>query len=277
MRYKFTKEDYENAAMVSKSIAGVCRELNIRPVGGNYKTINNKIKEYGINIEHFTGGAWNVGDRFKPFNKGIKMEDILSNKVKYVSGGKLRKRLIDGGYKRYVCEKCGLSEWMGRQIPLELNHINGDNMDNRLDNLEILCCNCHAQTDNWRGRNIKKSSKSEYRLKKNKVKSMTNSFVPDKIILENMLLNFSLKDISVNFNVGVMKVKKWIKNYDIIFNRYRMTNKLKKVKINTRKVDRPAYDVLMKEIEDTNYCAVGRKYGVSDNAIRKWVKLYENN
>ena len=96
------------------------------------------------------------------------MLDILSNKIPYYSGNKLRKRLINEGYKQKKCEKCNLSEWMDKEIPLELNHINGDNLDNRLENLEIVCCNCHAQTSNWRGRNIIKSSISEVSIKKYK-------------------------------------------------------------------------------------------------------------
>jgi transposase len=277
MRYKFTKEDYEKAAMVSKSIAGVCRELNIRPVGGNYKTINNKIKEYGINIEHFTGQGWNRKENFKPFGKTYEIDDILTNKVKYTATSKLRLRLIKDGYKENKCEKCGLKEWMGNQIPLELNHINGDNMDNYLENLEILCCNCHAQTYNWRGRKIKKSSKLDIVLQnyeKNDV-IILNITPPDKFVLEDMITQFSLKDIAKNFNVGVSSIKGLIKKYGINFKKNEMTIKSKENKINSRKVIRPSYETLINEIKETSYLAVGRKYGVSDNTIRKWVKWYE--
>jgi hypothetical protein len=56
------------------------------------------------------------------------------------------------------CERCGLSEWRGQPLALQLHHINGDGLDNRLENLEVLCPNCHTQTDNWGGRNARRNA-----------------------------------------------------------------------------------------------------------------------
>ena len=65
----------------------------------------------------------------------------------------LRRRLIAEGLKDARCECCGLSSWLGRPIPLQLHHVNGVGDDNRLENLQVLCANCHSQTDSWGGRN----------------------------------------------------------------------------------------------------------------------------
>jgi 5-methylcytosine-specific restriction endonuclease McrA len=65
----------------------------------------------------------------------------------------LKARLIRAGLKENRCERCGLSEWMGALLNMQLHHINGDGMDNRLENLELLCGNCHSQTTNYGGRN----------------------------------------------------------------------------------------------------------------------------
>ncbi len=62
-------------------------------------------------------------------------------------------RLLAAGLKEPECELCGLSEWQGEPLALELHHINGDGHDNRLENLQLLCPNCHSQTDTWGGRN----------------------------------------------------------------------------------------------------------------------------
>jgi predicted transcriptional regulator len=68
--------------------------------------------------------------------------------------GHLKRRLFNAGIKTRKCESCGLREWRELPIPLALHHVNGDRHDNRLENLQILCPNCHGLTDTWAGRNI---------------------------------------------------------------------------------------------------------------------------
>jgi hypothetical protein len=150
MKSQYTKEDVIQAVADNKSIAGVLRQLNLRPIGGNYKTIHRLIKEYGLDVSHFTGQGWNVGLGFKP-KQSIKDEEIYVENSDYRCSWRLRER-----YKKTTginhCEECGLTEWQGKPIPLEIHHINGKNTDNRLENLKLLCPNCHALTSNYRGR-----------------------------------------------------------------------------------------------------------------------------
>ena len=111
-----------------------------------------------IDTSHFTGKGWNVGLVFKP-NNGIPESEIFVHNSSYKCSWRLREH-----YKKYTgiyyCERCKLNEWQGQPIPLEIHHINGDVKDNRLDNLILLCPNCHALTNNYRGR-AKLSARSE--------------------------------------------------------------------------------------------------------------------
>lgn len=148
-----TKEDYIIAIKSSKNYAEALRKLGIIDKGGNYRIIKNAAEKYDIDLSHFKREAWNKGKKIeKPKKQDIKK--ILVKNSCYQSY-KLKNRLISEGIKEHKCENpdCGLTEWNGKPIPLELHHINGNNTDNRLENLMLLCPNCHAQTDNYRGKN----------------------------------------------------------------------------------------------------------------------------
>lgn len=149
-----TEQDYRDAASKSFSIAGMCRELGLGAFGANYRRINKAIKEYNIDTSHFTGKGWNVGYIFDP-NRGIKkdLSEVLVENSEYDNTSSLKSRLLNEGLKEYKCERCGRTEWEGEPIPLQLHHINGVRSDNRIENLQLLCPNCHALTDNYCGRN----------------------------------------------------------------------------------------------------------------------------
>ena len=150
MKKKYSVEEFKKAVTDNVSVAGVLRQLGLRPLGGNYRTIHRMIKEYNLDTTHFTGQGWNVGLKFKP--KGsISDEIVFVKESAYKCSWRLRER-----YKKCTgisyCEQCRLSTWLGRDIPLEIHHINGINTDNRISNLQLLCPNCHALTNNYRGR-----------------------------------------------------------------------------------------------------------------------------
>ena len=150
MRYKTTKEELEKAVKDSLSLAQVCKKLNIIPAGGNYKTLNFKIEDWKIDKSHFTGKAWNIGKRFKKFGKEYSLNEILTKNSPYTNSHKLKLRLFKEELKEEKCERCKNTRWLDIKIPLELDHINGDNRDNRIENLRILCPNCHALTPTYR-------------------------------------------------------------------------------------------------------------------------------
>jgi Zn finger protein HypA/HybF involved in hydrogenase expression len=153
MKCTWTNDDLILAVENNLSIAGVCRDLGLVPRGGNYHTINRRIGVLGLDIEHMTGQGWNVGLGFQP-SPPRSLKEILKSNSPF-SSSHLRDRLIKEGVKEYRCESCGLTEWLDEPIPLELEHKDGDHDNNRIENLSVLCPNCHAKTPTYRRRKTK--------------------------------------------------------------------------------------------------------------------------
>lgn len=158
MSKHITNEQWIEAISSSLSYAEALRKLGLRDSGGNYTTLHARIKELGIDTSHMTGQVWNQGDRFRPFHKEIKSDDIFC-KGKYRSTGVIKRRLFKDGIKENRCENCGITCWVGEPIQMELHHIDGDRSNNLVENLQILCPNCHSLTDTFRGKNKKNMQK----------------------------------------------------------------------------------------------------------------------
>ena len=150
---KWTKNQLKNAVKNSTSIRQVLNKIGLKEAGGNYSQIKKYFKIYKINTSHFKGQGWNKGMRGigKPI---IPLKDILIKNSSYQSY-KLKNRLYKANLKKPKCEECGWNKMSkdGR-IPVELDHINGDSKDNRIENLRILCPNCHSLKSTHRGRNM---------------------------------------------------------------------------------------------------------------------------
>ena len=131
------------------------RRYNWTEVQAAYDTglsVRQCVKEFG-----FSHATWHEAVKrgaIKTRGKQvIPLEDLLVVGRSQTNRKYLRGRLVAAEVKKDECERCGISAWMGRPLSPQLHHINGDGTDNRLENLQLLCPNCHAQTDNWGGRN----------------------------------------------------------------------------------------------------------------------------
>lgn len=152
---KWTEAQLVDAAKVATSIRQIIFALGLEPAGGNYAQIKKYLKEFKVDISHFKGKSWNKGMKGIGSPR-IPLESILVKGSQYQSF-KLKKRLFSVNLKSPVCELCMWSKSApdGR-IPLELDHINGDRTDNRLENLRVLCPNCHSLQPTHRGLNRRK-------------------------------------------------------------------------------------------------------------------------
>ena len=160
-KYKVTDQEFAVIVGNSLSYAEVIRSMGLKVAGSNYDTVKKRIQKLNLDISHMTGQAWNQGLRYKQIQPARPLEEVLVEHSTWVNTNNLRKRLLREGIKERKCECCGLTEWMGQPIALELHHVNGIKDDLRIENLQILCPNCHAFTDNYRGKSIGKSAQQE--------------------------------------------------------------------------------------------------------------------
>ena len=144
---KISKEDFIKICNESLTMADAARKMNI-----HYNTLIKWAKKYGCYNPNQGGKGTN-----KPSHKetNITLDSILTGHHPEYQTFKLKNRLFKAGIKENKCECCGISEWNGKPLNMELHHIDGDRTNHKLDNLQILCPNCHSQTATFRAKNIK--------------------------------------------------------------------------------------------------------------------------
>ena len=169
---------------------------------------------------------------------------------------------------KYEC-KCGLTNtWEGTPLNLQLDHIDGNNTNNEASNLRFLCPNCHSQTDTYCG---KSKNKGNTKVTDEELKKA----ISDNPNIRQVLLAVGLTPKGLNYE----RVKNLLENTSLKDNRKYCdcgTEILKKSKHcpKCRITKSPDKETLEEDIKELNWCAIGRKYGVSDNAVRKWAKKY---
>ena len=148
---QYTKEELQKFCDESESLRDLAEKIGYNKNGGSsIKLMKEIVEKFQLNISHFNGGG-----RSKKLGKyRTPTEDYIKGKIK-VTTHKLRLRLIAEGYFEEKCNVCGNTEWLGEKIPLELHHKDGDKDNNSLENLEIICPNCHVFTDTYKTKNRK--------------------------------------------------------------------------------------------------------------------------
>lgn len=218
---KYTEEELRTIVSQCKSVREIITALGYKTCSGNnHKTVKNRIEKYQIDISHFSTVK---GIERNPENVFIE-HSTASQKT-------LRDWYVKGNYTEYICSICGqLPEWQGKPLTLILDHINGHNKDDRLENLRWVCPNCNQQLDTTNGKNIKT-------LEKQSVKQ---------------------KEIHYCEKCGIeLKTKE-------------ATRCPKCAAIAQRLVERPSREELKSLIRTLPFTTLATQFGVSDNAIRKW-------
>lgn len=155
-KQRWTDEDLIRAVREARSYRNVILLLGLVPAGGNYVQVQYRIEALGLDTSHFKGMGWNRGTKYHTSVRPP-LESLLVVGSR-VQSYKLKQRLFEEGLKNPQCELCGWAERSADgRIPVELDHINGDRYDNRLENLRILCPNCHSLQATHRGKNKKVS------------------------------------------------------------------------------------------------------------------------
>lgn len=229
------KEDILRWIEENQSKAFICRELRCKP-----ETLNSYLDKMGIVYAGNPGGKGiKDGVGYKTAEEYIKNINVKS----YI----LKQKLIKEGIKEPKCEICGLIEWNGKPIPLELHHIDCNHYNNELNNLQILCPNCHAQQSGNSGANngFYQQLAEEEKQNKNKVKKESTQ-----------------------------KTKKLcpICKKKMIWLNSKMCEECSHLK--SRKVERPDRETLKQLIRTIPFLQIGKEYGVTDNTIRKWCDSY---
>jgi hypothetical protein len=233
---RYSEDEARQAIAVSYSWAEALRRLGMCRSGNAWRVLKKYAAVWGIPTEHFDPHHHHRG---AIPSRARPIEDVLVEGSTY-NRGHLKKRLFDEGLKQRYCELCGQGEeWRGEKMSLILDHVNGVGNDNRLENLRIVCPNCAATLDTHCGR--------ASRLERLRTCGLCG-------------IDFEARFAAQRFcsRVCGTRADRGVPRYD------------------SRKVDRPPYARLKREVAAMGWSAVGRRYGVSDNAVRKWVRWYEN-
>lgn len=236
----YTEEQAREAIGSSYSWAESLRKLGLCSTGGGWRVLKKYAEIWAISIDHFD--AARAREEHPQFQRRP-IAELLVEKSD-ASRQNVKRRLYQEGLKERRCEMCGQDEnWRGEPMALILDHINGVRDDNRLENLRIVCPNCAATFSTHCGR------KNRMTREKRRCRRCDRSFVPN-----SSRQRYCSRQCGTRWDRSKLRGRS---------------------KPGTRRVQRPPYEQLLAEIEATSYCAVGRKYGVSDNAVRKWVRFYE--
>ena len=150
--YQCSDEEFSIIVKNAKSFSDCCRAVGLSPNGRHGPTmIKERCNQLGLTTDHF--------ERSSNSNTRYTLDEILIENSTYLNIARLKKRILDEGRLPYVCAFCGnKGEWQNQPLTLQLDHINGNHTDHRIENLRFLCPNCHSQTETYAGRGQRRAN-----------------------------------------------------------------------------------------------------------------------
>lgn len=213
--YNFSKEEVLSFIVKSSSVRELLYCLGFRDVGNNRKTLLKVIDYYNLNEEFLDlkrRSKTNAVERAGSLKKDEIADELIFCENSKVARKDVKSRILKRGILEYKCSICGNAGiYMGKPLILQLDHINGINNDNRLENLRFLCPNCHSQTETFSGRKLKQTKDDSFKNQEKEKLIQERKEYLNKI--DKTKLGWVMQ-VARDWGVSWTSVKRWIKrNY----------------------------------------------------------------
>ena len=256
--YDIPKDELQQLCDSSSSKAEILDKLKMSRHGGNHATLKKVFDEYQIDETKLNQNKYNhTVNHMKQIHSRVPIEDIIYSTNYRFQSSRLKDRLIEEGYKKHQCENCLKTVWLGQPIPLQLHHKDGNHNNNYIDNLQLLCPNCHTLTDTFAGKKLRGTGNKQ----KRKSRPAKRGLSEDGTKLYDGYGNFKIICPVCHINYKNRASKMCQQCYDY--------------QRNIPKIDK---DVLRSYIkEGMSYNKIGQLYRIDKDTVRKYLAYYAIN
>lgn len=226
----YSKEELQNILDNSYSYSDVLHYLGLSINSSNIRLLHLTIYDLNLNEEILNKNR-NCNPKYfkKKSNNPISLNELLVD-GKIVNTNSLKNKLFKNGLKEEKCELCGITSWNSNPLSFQLHHIDGNRENNKIDNLMILCPNCHSQTDNYAGKKAKKKSTKKCFICQCKIsrsakycrtcyfkyiQNKNSDLIIDREKLKELIRNNSFVSVGKMFNISDNAIRKWCEKYDL--------------------------------------------------------------